>query len=386
MATLANPLKTRSKPQELCEHLQVLAQRLGPGAKFPTVSEICRQFGVSLGTLNSALAQLELQGVVERRHGVGIFVAAHLPVAAPKVLNVALVCAAWYLRTANSPFWNLLLDVANEKGASRGLKMSGYLELAQKDGADELSDALVYNIESGNIHAVVSIGLVESAVRWIEAQGIPVVSYAGHSSCIVVSDSEKICVRAVQKLKSRGCERIALWMPILANVPIHNFDGARDTEIKRHETLKNIFSGHGLQWQEDLYRNLRAEWLAMQPSGENTANVIPQEKLQEQGYRLVKEVFSQPRSAWPDGLFISDDLMTHGALNTWRKLGLEPERDFQVATHANAGSPVLAGEDHLLRITMHPADIAEALFVSLEERMKNPLAPAQIVRVPPQDN
>ena len=105
------PLAYRSKPQELCAQLAALAQRLGPEAKLPTVTELRKSLGVSLTTLNSALGQLEERGVIERRHGVGIFVAAQWqPKHVPKAIS--LVCDPTFFQVAgHSPFWDLLVCV-----------------------------------------------------------------------------------------------------------------------------------------------------------------------------------------------------------------------------------------------------------------------------------
>jgi GntR family transcriptional regulator len=52
---------------------------LGPGDSLPTEQSLCDQFGVSRITVRRALADLAEAGLIERRHGVGSFVAERPP-------------------------------------------------------------------------------------------------------------------------------------------------------------------------------------------------------------------------------------------------------------------------------------------------------------------
>jgi len=52
----------------------IRAGRLGPGDALPTVRELQKKYGVSSGTILSAIAILETQGVIVSRHGSGCYV------------------------------------------------------------------------------------------------------------------------------------------------------------------------------------------------------------------------------------------------------------------------------------------------------------------------
>lgn len=57
-------------------HKALLANEYSPGDKLPSENELVEQFGASRPTIGRALAQLELDGLVERRAGSGTFVRA----------------------------------------------------------------------------------------------------------------------------------------------------------------------------------------------------------------------------------------------------------------------------------------------------------------------
>lgn len=64
-----------------------------PGAKLPTEKDLARHYGVSRVTLRQALAELEKNRLIDRRHGTGTFVSVHAP-AVVHDLSAPLVFAA----------------------------------------------------------------------------------------------------------------------------------------------------------------------------------------------------------------------------------------------------------------------------------------------------
>lgn len=72
-----------SRVQEVANRIRsrVLRERIAAGSHLGTKSELARRYGVSLGTLNSALRVLQSQNITESRPGVGggVFVARTAP-------------------------------------------------------------------------------------------------------------------------------------------------------------------------------------------------------------------------------------------------------------------------------------------------------------------
>ncbi len=59
---------------------RIISAEYPPGSVIPTEEELCTMFGVSRITVRRTLADLEAQGFVQRRQGLGTFVRADLPV------------------------------------------------------------------------------------------------------------------------------------------------------------------------------------------------------------------------------------------------------------------------------------------------------------------
>lgn len=84
VAPIHTPLRTDQRPlyARAYDALKSLVQDAGyaPGARLPSEIELAQRLGISRPTLREALRQLEEEGAIVRRHGVGTFVAAPQPV------------------------------------------------------------------------------------------------------------------------------------------------------------------------------------------------------------------------------------------------------------------------------------------------------------------
>lgn len=82
--TTQAPLRIDQRPlyAQASEALKSLVQGAGyaPGDRLPSEIELSQRLGISRPTLREALHQLEEEGAIVRRHGVGTFVAAPQPV------------------------------------------------------------------------------------------------------------------------------------------------------------------------------------------------------------------------------------------------------------------------------------------------------------------
>ena len=121
------PTKTtvkNTKHGELTQRLLKLAQTLEPGGRFPSQSELMRQFQVSDRTVLRSLHDLQRAGWIVRRHGSGTFVAdpkdrQKEPVA-PVVATQSRTVAALALTYVPSRFYQHCLDLLSSQVEAAG--------------------------------------------------------------------------------------------------------------------------------------------------------------------------------------------------------------------------------------------------------------------------
>lgn len=334
-----------TKFQKVRMELESLANRLGPEQKLPSIRELALTMGASVSTLTGALDDLESQNLVYRKHGVGIFVSP------TRVKSIWLICDSQFFSHGHSPFWDVFMDEARARAAQHHEHLSLHFTLPKGRPDATLHHALVDEIQSGRVHGVIGVGLSRFAARWIQEQGVPFTAFAGWAPFIVALHHTEVVRLGVEALADKGCRHISLWQPTEQLNPERDDDLHEDP---RREILESTLRKRGLEPEPELIR--------IAPRGDAPVVV---ESFQQQGYRVVKDVFERD-GLRPDGVIITDDNMTRGALLAMARLGIQPGRDVLLATHANKGTGVLLDDEQVIRVEFDPAEMIRTLFSLLD--------------------
>lgn len=338
------------------EQLEQMARDLGPEAQMPTLRTLREQMGVSLSTLNTALAVLETRNIIRRRQGSGIYVSPPTP------RHIALVCDPTHLFLfSSSPFWTLLVEDAYKRAQDSdqtlSLHFAGSLSATPNQVSPEallLPENLRRDIVANRVHGVVSLGLARPIAQWIEAQGVPVVSFAAPSRYVVASSMDALVQLGVSALARRGCRRIGLWIPVQPYSVLRP-----DHHVL--ETFINALAAHDVEYEPAL---------VLQNGHLTERNPYHATSYSEQGNQAAHAFFGPQSSAQrrPDGILCSDDMLMQGALMALSRWNIGIGSELQIATHTNTGSPALmAWHDVVIRLDHDANEYAEALFGTMEE-------------------
>lgn len=368
-----------TKQEAAAQQLSDLARQLGPGVQLPKFSELLTELGVSRTTLGAVLTALESQGVITRKHGVGIYVSQQL-----NRRHVALLCAADFLQTDDpSPFWKILIQHARNRATEKSEDFALHFtrdEASYYSATPSLSESLEAEIEVGHVSGILGVGLNIATSRWIEEQQIPFVAFAGYGTHFVAFDMVASVRMGVEALAARGCQRIAYWSPVYGHASECRKSVLSNPAI---EAFQNTLKALDLPFEPELvYTNaylcpedvteLSKKWSVPSP--------------QEQGHRIAEEVFgveADPRLR-PDGIVCTDDCMMQGVLPYLARLGIRIGSDVQIATHTNAGSSVLYGyEDLLIRMEADPERLIREMYARLEAQLEGRMPEAPQLRIPP---
>ena len=335
------------KVQELVSQVRTMAIQKGPEAKLPTTRELCVQLKTNSATLNEALEELERQNVIYRKRKSGIFVS-------PK-LHRKTICVLFFSRLftaeALSPFWVMLWAQFSREMTRRNSLGNEYYhfhlvpETPTSQGAlrpEDLPENVLEMIQSKRVHGVLAVGMENLVYEWIKQQGLPSVSFAGMGSFMLNVYSEETVRLAIDDLVAQRCRSIGVWVPTISVD-----DGYYETPAYR-EWQSRLIALH-LPCYQELFR-----W------GEPIApdSTYNTNDFQKQGYQLAHTVFGKSEGRKPDGIFITNDLMTNGALAAFDELGVQVGKDVRLASLANAGSPVLAN-GKVTSLTLIEVDVAE---------------------------
>ncbi len=344
--------KGSSKVDETYGHLLDLAHRLGPLAKMPTVRALREEMNISQATLDAALSRLEGQNVLVRRQGSGVYVSNRL-----RQRNIALLCdVEFFLAHGGSPFWSLLIEQIRELAAKNEAHLSLHFlrpfhqqTISHPQDPEPLSPALRDEIERGGIHGLLAIGAPHPVTRWIEAQGVPVVAYAGAANYMFGQSAATMIQLGIADLVRQGCERIEPWFHIDFDVQ----QGGTSAYHSLHEVYRGAMLSYGLA-----------------PLSPHRVPTFESKSLSgaEEGYLRAMKQFGPggSHSELPDAILSTDDMQTQGLLMALYRLRIEPGTTIRVATHSNAGSMALAAWHHqITRLEYDLTTLVQLMFETL---------------------
>jgi DNA-binding LacI/PurR family transcriptional regulator len=300
---------------------------------------------------------LEAQRVIYRRQGSGIYVSPHV---FRKTIAV-LLDSSFFEQLGASPFWATLWGLLATEGQRRSYAANEswffHLVSTMQGSQTALPDTLVQSISRGQVHGVLCIGLHKATAEWIESQGVATVGFAVATTHEVRLDDTAVLTAGVPALAQRGCRKIGLWMPIPAN--------RIDTRCAAVVDLfRRILDTSGMPFHPEWITGA----LDIEHAAEShSAKPVIFEPNHVQGFRTAMQILSSSEYPRPDGIVVTDDMMTFGVLAACEQLGLKVGSDIQIATHANIGSHVLFGhEDAMVLIRVDPAAIVQAMVYLLD--------------------
>lgn len=354
-----NSVRPAAKSDQACAHLARMAYRLGPDARMPTFASLCEQAGVSKATLDAALGQLEAQGIIWRRHGAGIFVSPQLR------RSIALVCDPQFsLDPALRGFWELIVREAQRRVAGTRYDLAFHFSAVGEGSVTEpsLHPALMEDIRAGRVQGVLTVGVPASSVEWISRQGAAAVAFAGEGPVSVNLDGTDVVEMGVSALHARGCRRLALWCEAR--------DEGRGGDRSEVQAFRRALEALGLEFREG--------WLRPQ-----LCEVITHSNF-DQACAWASEIFAAPPEGRPDGLLVTNDVLTRDVIPALQRFDIFPDRDLVIASHANSDSPVLRPyEDDLIFIEYDSGEIVQTMFDQMEALLRGDPVSQEHTIIPP---
>jgi DNA-binding LacI/PurR family transcriptional regulator len=340
-----------AKLDQAYAQLSHMAYNLGPDARMPTFANLCEQTRVSKATLDAALGQLEAQGIIMRRQGAGIFVSSQLK------RSIALVCDPQFsLEPRLRGFWELIVREAQLRVAGNHYDLAFHFSTLETESEIEepaLHPVLMDDIQAGRVQGVLTVGVPDETVEWINERGTAVVAFGGVGPVSVNMDIVDVVELGVEALAARGCRRLAMWSETWSGSGIDK----REEKRAGARIFRRALAAQGLEFHNN--------WLRPHVRELNGPASFDQAR------EWVQDVFGAPRKSWPDGLLITNDILTRDVMPALQKLEVLPCRDILIASHANTDSPVLRPyEEDLTLIEYDSGEIVQAMFDQLETLLR----------------
>lgn len=344
-----------TKTEAACASLTALANQLGAGRKLPNFNDLCASLGVSKVTLDRALARLEVQGIVVRRHGSGIFVG---PRVGQRTIGVAI--GQDLFRPAGSPVPRLMFDQVQRHYQARGDAIQPYLDLSPYKDTSRVRAEIQRDVEAKHLDGLILLAAHSPQQHaWFRELSLPVVK-ARHRHSYgwgVSTDTDHLIDTAVAALAQRGCRRLGLFTHLERRLVRHYGNVKLD---RFRQAVARYGATTDMRWCHLPCRDVE-EWLP--------ANAPSYEELGHEGARdLLARLERDGEADRPDGLVITDDVMARGTLTALTRAGVSIGTQLQIATQSNRGAGTLLGyEQDVVRLEVDPAALAEKMCAMLDE-------------------
>lgn len=290
---------------------QLLSGELQPGTVLSPTPRMAEEFGTSVCTIQTALAPLVEEGLLERRPRFGTVVRHN-----PKVLT----CAGIYVPGNIMDEWKYAFYRELCRELERQL---GGLNVRAKLFADLRSEAehveplpeLIKAVESREIQALFVPLSDFSTESWLRQLPIPK-SFVTSDPALkpVGSDGDQMMQLALTRLRDQGCRSVGMissvrMPPNVAHPYFHMY-----------EKFTDLISDLGLR--------TRDEWV-LTPVKDALVD------HEWHGYDAFRSLWSMETR--PDGLFVFPDTTARGVMPAALELGVEVPDDIQMVFHRNSG-------------------------------------------------
>jgi DNA-binding LacI/PurR family transcriptional regulator len=218
---------------------------LAPGERLPSVRDLAAQLGVNVNTIRAAYGELERDGLVRTRHGVGTVVVSAPPTRLPAGARPLGVNTVAVLIGGLDPFYLALLRGIEDVAAEHGTLV---LIVDTRD-SPPLAEAMLRRLIARGVDGIIAVSVGgldnEPESRQADEGRLPPIVYVdqpdrkGH---VLVFDGHAAGYAATHHLREHGHERIGIitaprsW-PNAHDVYAGYLDALEDTDLQFDENL-----------------------------------------------------------------------------------------------------------------------------------------------------
>ena len=303
MKPLIRPCSIAAKRDKVKAAIRAQADKIGPGAKLPTVVELCASLQVAKVTLHSALNELEVAGLIRRQRGSGIYVRER-----DDERPVGVLMEMDFSHPDVSFFWRRLPQQVRLLLASAGLRSRLYSGFRPPHESTSLSTCqeFIEDVAADRLRGVI-VTWGRLSPEWAEPlrrRNVPLVGYGtepGFEYAVDV-DYAPMIRDATLRLLAAGRRKLAL---------IDWTDGCLETFTA---TLAENSVPLCKQW-------VKRDFPSSVPGA---------------GWAEFREIWTESQNK-PDGLLVADDILFRGVKHAICELGIRVPDQLLVVTHANRG-------------------------------------------------
>ncbi len=278
----------------------ILSGQLLPGAHIAASSVLAKQFGAAVDTVQTAMAALEAEGLIERSQRKGSFVKGNTP----RLSSVGIFYDNIFWQKGSMDYYRVLSGQLQQLLSQEKIAFRLFPE---PHNSAKIPSDLITSASRLEVQAVLVPLIVGISQQEFDALGVPVVFQAD----AINYDLRSLVDQTVSYFLRNGCKTAGLITTTTDDHPLKNL-------------YLNALQKAGLQTNE--------QWISTPP-------VAPDAwEMEEFGYRsfcAMKNAGAE--GSLPDGLLIYPDTPAKGAMLGITQHNIRIPQDLKLVMHSNAG-------------------------------------------------
>ncbi len=302
---------------------RIASGELQPGDRLPSFRELAQTLGVPAPTVNLALKPLVKQGVIERRHGHGTFVAERRKSKGLRRVALYYWSDIWGIREGQ--FLREVNRHVEDELRRRDISFRTWIDSrdAEIQNRGEPWKDLLAAAGRREFDALICPSVDATRWSWIGKLPVPVsCSSAGAMAPRVYFNLPRMADSALGDLRRQGCGSVGAILPFVRNTP--PYPGQ-----KRHTFT--VLIDHFLSRAAELGMEARTEWVVTPPELHHLRGTTHMAYGREAFLRFWS------MADRPEGLFVYPDTTVQGVIHGIVESRIDVPKDLRVVFHRNAG-------------------------------------------------
>lgn len=349
---------SRSKPlhQQVEEDIRarILAGEFAAGSRLPSTSALAKRFGASIYTVQTALARLAAEGLLDRQPRLPTFVAQNV-----RQIKTVGIYLAEFLGSSELAFYQALCLELTKKLAAEGIDYVLWSDNRPTTEQNEIFSGMKRALDKRKVQAIIAPLVNSSVLKWLLDVPVPVMVLTDAVSvknAVLIWNSKPMIRAVLERLRSHGCQTVGLISTIALNDDIPIDSSNRRFYQAFMETAERLGMKTSKKWirHPDRYQIHSTQY----------------------GYEQFHALWKEAKR--PDGLFAFPDTVSSGVVTAMLECQVRVPEDLTVALHVNE-HVVYPCPYPAIQIVTEVGKVAEALIEGVRRQVNG--EPAQQVTI-----
>jgi len=313
------PLFAKSVPlhRQVEEYVRarIEAGEYAPGSRLPSNPALAKLTGTSVFTVQTALARLAKDGLLDRQAKKATIVAGE-----KKVLTCAGIFLSRPLENQNLRFFQVLHSLLREKLKEAKVNTIVWTDDRPESEQHQILPAVKRALERREVQALIVPLMYGTNKEWLQVSGVPTAALGftleGLKTTIKTSTHQAI-TQGLRYMKKQGCRSVGM----ISGLHVRKDRHVPDAVFEFYDEFMAAARRLGLK--------VKNNWVL--------APDAPTDRPEVYGYEQFNKLWEQAER--PEGLVVFPDLVARGVLTAVLAQGVKVPTDLQLLLHTNSEIP-----------------------------------------------